>query len=405
MKYICPLPWLHLSAHYDGSLRVCCNGGEGREILSDSNEPIYLNQLVDTNEYINSPTLKNIRKEMMQNITPKMCHTCHATDLSGGESPGKIYSKQFQRPLLDLLDRTRDDGTLDSTQKPQYVDFTFGNICNLQCRMCAPEFSTSLYKEWNLLNLPYDVDGEKRARKNWKDSEKFQVFLNDITKNSNILLLQGGEPLVNNQLINILRFLVNKGHAKDIFLKINTNLTKLPKDVVNLLINFKGIAFHISLEAWGDRNDYIRYPSKFNEILTNLKKLIKLKKVIPLYINIVTVFQTMNISDIVEMLENLKRFAKDLPPIPRFNYLNWPEYLAAHHMPQPAKENAIKEIVNYLKINEKFYETCGEVTISNYKSLLSCIELAKNKGSDKLFQEYLDFSAKLDNSRSKKGDS
>jgi hypothetical protein len=45
------------------------------------------------------------------------------------------------------------------------------------------------------------------------------------------------------------------------------------KDIFDYIPHFKYVTFNISIEAWGVRNNYIRYPSDFNKILDNANKL------------------------------------------------------------------------------------------------------------------------------------
>ncbi|MCO4794015.1 MAG: twitch domain-containing radical SAM protein [Bacteriovoracaceae bacterium] len=398
MDYLCPLPWLHLSVHYDGSLRVCCNGGEGREVLDSTGQPIYLKDIKDST-FLNSPTLQSIRKQMMNGVTPNMCKGCDSIDRNGGESPGKVYSKQFNDEISELVSKTDSKGHLKDPIGPSYVDFTFGNTCNLECRMCAPEFSTSLLKEWKELQFNYDVEGEKKARQNWRETPELKLILDKVTSESSLLLLQVGEPLINPQVIKQLSFLVENKYSKNISLKITTNLTTLSKEVMDLLVQFKGVAIHPSLEGWGEVNDYIRFPSSFGEIQKNLEQLISLKKIMPIYINILTVFQSMNVSHIKEFLEQLKQYAGSLPVIPTFSYLNWPEHLQAHHIPTEIKSSIITDLESYLEENNDFYEKQGETTISNLKTLKSCLKLMSQTSEPKQFDEFINFMDKLDESR------
>ena len=41
--------------------------------------------------------------------------------------------------------------------------------------------------------------------------------------------------------------------------------------IYDLLKEFERVTYKCSLEMWGDRNDYIRYPSKWPEVHKNIK--------------------------------------------------------------------------------------------------------------------------------------
>ena len=72
---------------------------------------------------------------------------------------------------------------------------------------------------------------------------------------------------------NILQFMVDEGYAKDCCLRYNSNGTELNEKLFVLWSKFKEVTFNFSIDAYGDKNDYIRYPSEWNTIAKNLKTL------------------------------------------------------------------------------------------------------------------------------------
>ena len=51
------------------------------------------------------------------------------------------------------------------------------------------------------------------------------------------------------------------------------NGTELNEKLFVLGLKFKEVTFNFSIDAYGDKNDYIRYPSEWNTIAKNLKTL------------------------------------------------------------------------------------------------------------------------------------
>ena len=67
--------------------------------------------------------------------------------------------------------------------------------------------------------------------------------------------------------------MVDEGYAKDCNLRYNSNGLELPDKLFKLWEHFKEVRFNFSIDAYGERNNYIRYPSKWEEVAKNLKKL------------------------------------------------------------------------------------------------------------------------------------
>jgi hypothetical protein len=67
--------------------------------------------------------------------------------------------------------------------------------------------------------------------------------------------------------------MVKSGAAKDCVLRYNSNGLELPEKLFELWNHFKQVKFNFSIDAIGERNDYIRYPSKWADVVANLKRL------------------------------------------------------------------------------------------------------------------------------------
>jgi hypothetical protein len=64
--------------------------------------------------------------------------------------------------------------------------------------------------------------------------------------------------------------LIHSGNTK-LRLLFNTNLTRVPAVILEKLKLFSNVAFSVSLEGTGPMNDYLRYPSCWDEIDANLR--------------------------------------------------------------------------------------------------------------------------------------
>ena len=85
--------------------------------------------------------------------------------------------------------------------------------------------------------------------------------------------IRGGETLM---VPEIKKVLINipEDIAKNITLKIQTNGTILPDPTwTNIFKKFKNTKINVSIDAYGDDNTYVRYPSNWQKILKTIKYL------------------------------------------------------------------------------------------------------------------------------------
>ena len=55
-------------------------------------------------------------------------------------------------------------------------------------------------------------------------------------------------------------------------IEINTNLTYINQSMLQNLCFFKEVLLSPSIDAYGDKNDWIRSPSRFSKIEKNMKR-------------------------------------------------------------------------------------------------------------------------------------
>ena len=90
-RFICDLPWKHLSVHPHGNCSICCVADHsylGSQALVGEDATLnVLNVSTDSIESIvNSDSYKTIRKEMLEGKKPLACKTCWDVEESGGRS-------------------------------------------------------------------------------------------------------------------------------------------------------------------------------------------------------------------------------------------------------------------------------------------------------------------------------
>lgn len=150
------------------------------------------------------------------------------------------------------------------------------NVCNLKCTTCSPEQSSN----W----IP---DADKLGWLN-PDRKKYVLELPHLTNNKLslcrdiitsadhdkkiIMTLYGGEPMINPEVIEFVDWLETQPNVKNIHASFITNGTKIPSKFEKWTENFRHTNVVVSIDSTEDRNDYLRYGSKWNVIEQNFKK-------------------------------------------------------------------------------------------------------------------------------------
>lgn len=350
---LCPLPWLHLSANTDTSLRVCCNTDHGAHIRDEKGEPLSLNQVNGMEDYFNNSFMRGLRRQMMNDERPRFCGKCYDIEDSGATSLRQIYLKQFGQAFESRLHRTSADGA--APIEISYVDFSLSNNCNLRCRMCGPLASYSLKADFEALALPFSKEKTERAYHGWKVTDQFRNLMSQVLPTTEELLLTGGEPFLSPEHQALLEQAVEMRCSRNITLRYHTNLTSLPKKVVALWKHFKRIEVHGSIEAFGSLNEYIRYPSRWETVVKNFQELIELKRSLPLWFEIHTCFQALNVLRLNDLLDFLMSYRAEIPAFPFMIWLDSPGTLAAKVLPQQFREQVAHQTHAFLDRKTALY--------------------------------------------------
>ena len=287
----CALPWLHLSSRPDGKMRTCCTsnassvqdpdsnvkigGGEVGVVKNNDGVPANFNH-TSLEDAWNSNYMKNVRKMMLRGEKPAPCLKCYKEEEAGHLSKRNWETNYWgnRYNLHDLVAET--DVTGKIPPKIRYIDLRMGSKCQLACVMCSPHDSTGWIKEWNKIypqitnerlknTSAWDNKGRNDgASYNWhKNNPTFWKDLFEQIPHMYQLYFAGGESLIIDEHYDLLEECIKLGYAKNIELRYNSNAVEWRDDLFDLWAEFKRVRFHYSIDAHGEHNDYIRYPTNW----------------------------------------------------------------------------------------------------------------------------------------------
>ena len=363
-KTSCPLPWIHLATRPNGDVRLCCTAnasGAGEEDIKDvglvKQHGRIMNLQHDTiAEVWNSDYMKTVRLQMLAGEAPPSCTKCYQEEASGIVSKrqweGEVWKERLD--ISNIMMSTSEDGSIPVNIP--YFDLRLGNMCQLKCIMCSPHDSSSWIKEWKLQYPKYKTI-ELKQDQSWDSDFDYTwyrkgSFLEDMRSNAyNIreLYFAGGEPLLIPEHYKILEFMVGTGAAKLCVLRYNSNGLELPEKLFELWSHFKEVKFNFSIDAFGERNDYIRYPSKWDDVVANLERMDDTPDNIT--VNIACAVQLLNVLYVPELIhwKDSKNFKKiNMPPygagLVGTHLVYLPSYLNVRVLPAYLKAKVAKRI-------------------------------------------------------------
>lgn len=252
-KY-CALVKHGISVGTEGILAPCC---QFDYIRNPPEENFNFTQL---KEFKESMALLDSRHN--QGIEDPRCKQCWYDEKIGYKSQRQHFNEKY-------LAEENPHGS-----ETWHMEIRLGNFCNLKCIMCHPRASSSIETEYienkqsfNQLGIFYDTD---KPIKKWWSTDAFLDFLDQTLSEIKHLQFTGGEPFMVPTLSDILQKVKNPKSTDLLFV---TNMTKLNTEVIELTKRFNLVNVIVSLEGINDKNGYIRFPSDFSEIESNIEKI------------------------------------------------------------------------------------------------------------------------------------
>ena len=273
----CVMPWLHLHAWPNGEAYLCCIGDTGNpeSVVGD----ISKDSIADI---MNNDKMKSIRKDMLAGKKIPNCKNCYKVEEIKGYSWRKGFNEQFEDIIPSILENTAEDGTIDP--KLLYVDFRFSNLCNLECRTCGGELSSSIAntegREFSGNYIEKLKDKGVYSKGNIiafsKANEQFTDDLKQYLPDTRCFYFAGGEPLMQKEHFEVLSYIHdNKWFDKE--LRYSTNLSNLvykKTDLVELWKDFDNVWIMCSIDHTGEKLEHIRQNVNSERLWKNFDRLV-----------------------------------------------------------------------------------------------------------------------------------
>ena len=305
---------------------------------------------LETYQDFNDINFDKLSSNLKQGWAPG-CESCRIDEGNGVSSRRQRYEIRF-------------------TDNDFLLDLSLGNYCNLKCRMCNYNNSTSWFSDSIALGIGKNKLTSFQLDKPQIDS--LIAFLSTLDKRIEIEL-KGGEPLMHVNSKYFFEQLKELSKTKQIKLNCITNGTLFPNWFADAITNID-VDLQISIDGLYDVYEYVRGDStqSWNECLEKAQQFRSLPNIKLSYNYVI---QNTTVHHVVEFT---KLFSE------RINWivLNNPEYMAVNIMPESSKQAIIDQLI----------------TLNDAK-IKSVINLMKMPNQLELYKQFITYSAKLDKLR------
>ena len=272
-KSFCILPFVHLHVNEKNDVKLCCIG-DNKGIKKYTNDF----------DFVNDPDMQDIRKKLISGERIDHCKNCYEFEDGGTDSSRLRDTKEWQ-DKLNILNYE------DVNTELVYYDIRNDNLCNLSCRMCNPQFSSQLEKEYKSIGWFWESEPKNFG---------FNSVVNlDTVKK---IYVAGGEPSLMPEFKKFLKRAVDAGRT-DIEIRMNTNATNLNEEYRNLLSKFKNLNIVVSLDGYDKVNQYIRWPANWKTIIENVHGIQEITKNLAFNVT-VSIWNISSLSKLVYFLES-----------------------------------------------------------------------------------------------------
>lgn len=354
-KNFCLYPFAAFSLDNQGKQRICCNNDGWNEVQKNKN---FSDSSFNVLENFNNKFHKSVRKFIIEDKRHPSCKKCWEIEDQGKVSWRQWFNESFETTVDEeyWISKCDSNGIIKDTEF-LYLDITFGNRCNLKCVMCNGYNSTLFLKEQLDTKEISLKEFDRLIKLDWfEDGKCFEKLYGHIKHVQRIHIL-GGEPLILEHQEFLKKF-IELGVSKNIILSYNSNLTKVPREILECWKEFKRVYLCVSVDAYKELNEFIRFPMKWDKLISNLELVDEIaKEQGNISIQIHATFSSLNSLYITEFLDwtnDISKRLTSIEPYPMFNYVYKPEWFDPVHLPSKAKNESLRKFKEWEKNNSEY---------------------------------------------------
>lgn len=249
-KFHCPRIAKGLSFNYDGSYDVCSARNPVTLGGSMTGDMMHVDQPLEA--FMRSEYRQELLQQCESGTWPRGCESCLQD-----EQAGKMSLRQY---------------LVANASNKRYLHVTMSNICDSDCAMCGPAWSTKiaarLHKHPDSQQV-YLGNARSKTKRLWQDAAARDNLMQAASMSDHIHVL-GGEPMIDPD---VWQFLASAADAKK-DLSFVTNLNTFPSDdKLAIMRAYKNVSMTVSVDAVGITHEWIRQGVSWPQVLRNMIRL------------------------------------------------------------------------------------------------------------------------------------
>jgi sulfatase maturation enzyme AslB (radical SAM superfamily) len=335
----CPLLFQHLATHPHGGVTHCCiadhrNALSSARDTADTGHNYYNLNRNTVSDTFNSESFRTARSQVLEGKKPQACLRCYSEEAKGIRSKRLEEIGNYPEYTLDIAKSVTDNNGYIQDIQFDFVELRLGNVCNVACRTCNPASSSKWRNDYDKLqsSLPFSITNYDTIEGfRWPEREEFWEDLLQHCNNVKTFYINGGEPTLIKQHFKFLERLASIGRT-DVKLWYNINMTNLNEEIIEVWKKFDKVKISCSIDDLGSRNEYIRYPTKWDDVMRNFLRL----KEENFELDVTQTVSFMNYSNLIEFYNF---FHNEHKVWVHHNFVYDPDILSPSVLPKEIRDN------------------------------------------------------------------
>jgi MoaA/NifB/PqqE/SkfB family radical SAM enzyme len=326
----------------------------------------------------NDPAWKSLQTRMLDDHADvPECAECVTNENQFGSSMRTTTLKDYKFLSPEHYEKLLDHHQWRDLSFPRRVELHVSNLCNLKCLTCRPEDSSSFLTENRVIGI---------SQHQQKDYEVDVNTINEVKQaladgNVDLLDLRGGESMMVPEIYHMLDSLPKHVYHKTL-LRIQTNCTVLSLEWKQLLLKFAQCEVMMSIDAVEHYNTYIRYPSRWSDIVSAVDWITQ-QHCIKSYVNCTV--SNLNIHVLPSLLEwcRERKIYIYLYPV------NYPEMFQFQNLPATLLHWAQQRLIPYRTWNDKLDGIISAPPLNNddlWKQFCQTVSLRDQHRRNSIFE-------------------
>lgn len=346
----CNTPWYEIHIYWDGSYGICCQESEKLH----NNDKQYNIKNMSLTEWFNSEPARKFRLTMFDNQMSNICSSCwHQEQHNGnsrrirGNQKSVIFMSAFndsftQSPGFIHFEHSKDHhGYTDTYPIDLHIDL--GNYCNLACKMCSAQASSTIasqHVKWNI------VSDRKYLGQNWtQDQTTWNSFKQQLLNipNINNIHFMGGETLLTDRFDDLVDTMIQ--HQRfDLCFSFVTNGTVYKPGLIEKLKQFRRVGIEISMETADSVNEYVRQGTNNSLVFDNIQKFVSHCNNSSITVTLRPAPSLLTIGSHISMLE----YALENKLLIKATFCTSPEFLDIRYLPMDVKKLYLEKYKKFI---------------------------------------------------------